>query len=393
MKYSTRYFIKKALRILLRVFYMFPVCPNRIILFNMVSFTYGDNPKYINEYIKRHGKNKYQVIFTLRNPEENDGSFICVKPYSLKFFYYYLTSSIVVTNSTAVSYVPFRRQQLVINTWHGGGAYKKVYVEASHNKWAEKARNMHGEGIDYMMSACRAFTEAITKDMRVRLEKFLKSGTPKVDVFFEDRPEIKERVRRYYSLSEKERIILYAPTFRSDISSFHNSFKGMFLCGDLDIDYCNVIKAFEQRFGGTWRFAIRLHPQLENIEFGPDVLNFKDYPDMQELLYTVDALITDYSSSMWDFSFTFRPCFLYAPDVDQYERERGFHTSPSSWPFPLARSNEELERNILNFDQESYNKRVRKHHEDLGSYETGHACEKVFELIKKHVQEMGSGVK
>ena len=32
-------------------------------------------------------------------------------------------------------------------------------------------------------------------------------------------------------------------------------------------------------------------------------------------LHHSDALITDYSSSMWDYSLTGKPCFLYVPDL------------------------------------------------------------------------------
>ena len=40
-------------------------------------------------------------------------------------------------------------------------------------------------------------------------------------------------------------------------------------------------------------------------------IEVSDYSDMQELLCAADILITDYSSSIWDFSYTKKPCFLY----------------------------------------------------------------------------------
>ena len=38
---------------------------------------------------------------------------------------------------------------------------------------------------------------------------------------------------------------------------------------------------------------------------------------MQELLLC-DVLITDYSSSIWDFSFLNKPCFIFCPDYKDY---------------------------------------------------------------------------
>ena len=106
------------------------------------------------------------------------------------------------------------------------------------------------------------------------------------------------------------------------------------------------------------------------------------YPDMQELLCAADILISDYSSTIWDFSLMKKPCFLYCPDLDYYMNyDRGTYTPIETWPGILCRSNEELEQAILHFNEEEYIKKVEKHHRDLGSYETGHACEQVCRRI------------
>jgi CDP-glycerol glycerophosphotransferase len=111
------------------------------------------------------------------------------------------------------------------------------------------------------------------------------------------------------------------------------------------------------------------------LENKPNVISASDYPDMQELLYAADILITDYSSSMWDFSLTFKPCFIFAPDLKKYLAEQGFYTPIEEWPFPIAETNEQLIENINNINEEKYKQTVRKHHADLGSYENGTACE------------------
>ena len=39
-----------------------------------------------------------------------------------------------------------------------------------------------------------------------------------------------------------------------------------------------------------------------------------------------DVLILDYSSLMFDFALTKKPCFLYVPDLDEYiENDRGLY--------------------------------------------------------------------
>jgi CDP-glycerol glycerophosphotransferase len=114
------------------------------------------------------------------------------------------------------------------------------------------------------------------------------------------------------------------------------------------------------------------------------VISVSDYPDMQELLCATDVLITDYSSCMWDFSFTYKPCFLYAPDLEEYKEARSFYTQPKEWPFSIAESNEQFIENIKNFDKETYEQAVKRHHYNLGSYETGTATEQLCNILFKN---------
>jgi CDP-glycerol glycerophosphotransferase len=104
---------------------------------------------------------------------------------------------------------------------------------------------------------------------------------------------------------------------------------------------------------------------------------------MQELLLIADVLITDYSSCSWDFSLTSKPCFIFAPDLDYYLTNRGIYTPIDTWPYPLARTNEELVNNIINFEKREYDVKVKKHYEDLGSYEQGSATSKMTGILQE----------
>ena len=108
-----------------------------------------------------------------------------------------------------------------------------------------------------------------------------------------------------------------------------------------------------------------------------------DYPDMQELLAAADMLITDYSSCIWDYSFLYRPCFLYTPDLEQYLAKTGFYIPIQEWPFPICRNEQELEDAIDSYDAGQNRKAIQKHHQKMGSFESGHACEKVCERIRR----------
>ena len=102
---------------------------------------------------------------------------------------------------------------------------------------------------------------------------------------------------------------------------------------------------------------------------------------MQELLSAADVFISDYSSCLWDFSLTMRPCFIFAPDFDIYSVRPGFESDYHQWPFPIAKSNKELNDNIFEFDNDIYSLKCQKYHNEYGSFEDGHASERIAQYV------------
>ena len=105
--------------------------------------------------------------------------------------------------------------------------------------------------------------------------------------------------------------------------------------------------------------------------------------EMQELLLVADVMINDFSSSMWDYMLTGKPSFMFATDLEHYIKTTDLETPVSEWPFPKAINNDELEKNILDFDEEKYHRDCKRHYEQLGGCETGEATKLVGEYIYK----------
>ena len=79
------------------------------------------------------------------------------------------------------------------------------------------------------------------------------------------------------------------------------------------------------------------------------VLDVTGYPDVSELFLVADALITDYSSVMFDYSVTGKPMFFFAPDLEHYrEQLRGFYFDlDEAAPGPVVQDAAELVRLVL----------------------------------------------
>ena len=239
-----------------------------------------------------------------------------------------------------------------MQTWHGfalkriekdaESALEPAYVQSCKNDSAQC--DLIVSGSDFMT---KLYQNAFWYDGEVAA-----FGTPRNDVFFQNTDAVKQKVFAALGLKPTRRLLLYAPTFRVDHST--DAYK-------LDVE--NVLAACEKRFGGCWTALIRLHPNVAEQSKGlfaydeTRVLDATRYPDMQELLLAADLLITDYSSSMFDYALSGKPCLQFATDVEAYKTDRNFYFPIDSLPFPLADSNAALCREILAFDEEVYRKR------------------------------------
>ena len=356
-----------------------PFHPKRIIFTSYLGKQYSCNPKYISEYIQKHAP-EYEIVWAFQSPEEfselEKYGIRLVKYNSFTFIRLCLSSGYIVTNVRDMNHIPFTHRQTVINTWHGGGAYKTVGSSTAVQSPSERFRQniAHKTNLTFLSSS-KAFTDLTLKDSFHHNGKILECGMPRNDILIHTADsDLRKKVLDHFHLPADQKLLIYAPTYRENKTA-----------SDYSFDTKAVKTMLSQRFGGNWSILFRCHYYIveDAKNLSSDYINASDYPDMQELLYAANMLITDYSSSIWDFSFTGRPCLLYATDLNDYQVSQGFYSDIHTWPFPLAESNQELLDNIQHFSFDTYTKAIQQHHEDLGSYESGTACWEVLKYIRQ----------
>ncbi|MBQ3688594.1 MAG: CDP-glycerol glycerophosphotransferase family protein [Bacteroidales bacterium] len=372
-----KYYIKVIIRNLLKIFWIFPIDKKKIYFQSFGGKSMNCNPRYIFKYMYEKYPD-YKYVWLLNNePEERLKGVTYVKKNTLQWVKEILTSKVLVANDGFFFYIPYRQKHILIETWHGSGAYKKVGMVLKNETNDKKAFDYISDHLTFFVSGCEKFTEIMSVSRCVKQSVFLPSGMPRNDLFFTPHliQECNEKIREKYRFNSSDYIVLYAPTYRGTMYSAKctNLIDLFLLKNTLKIKYQKEVKIL-------FRGHYFLKNRIEYREFDKDV---SDYPNMQELLCATDMLITDYSSSMWDYSFLYRPCFLFTPDIDEYIKDRGFYTDPYSWGFPICKTNEELAENIQKFDEPKFVAAMKKHHGDLGSYENGTATEKVCKNIKK----------
>ena len=359
------------------IFFVFPIKNNRIFFSAYSGRQYSCNPKYISDWIEQNYKDEFEIIWAFNEPDAfsylKNRNIKCVKFKSIKYLYYLLTSKIVIDNVESWSILPKRTGQYVINTWHGGGAYKGVGLKRKDtSETLDKNMLRKNERISIYLSSSKVFSQMTLRESFQYNGKIMECGMPRNDLLIKNDENKKNIIKEKLGINKKTGIVIYAPTFRHDLK-----YKYM-------LDYEKTLNALKNRFGKEWIMLIRTHYYLQSEKIESSrVKNVSDYPDMQELLLISDVLITDYSSSIWDFSLMEKPCFLFMPDYNEYIDEREFYTPIQYWPYPASFSMEDLEDKIIKYDHEIAKKRILNHHIKLGICESGMASEIVGKEIVK----------
>lgn len=378
--------VHKVVRSIFYLFWIFPIKKNRVIFTAYKGAQFSCNPKYIFIELYDKQKDKFEFVWCLNDATQLSSKYENVKiaKYkSLKHIYYQITSNVVILNHANPVYIPLRKKQLKINTWHGGGAYKKVSraVKNDEYKFEDYKALYEIKDTDYFISSSRKFTEVMVESQMLPKSVYLEVGMPRNDLFFRKNEKLQQEIKDILKIDSKIKTVLYAPTYRGAQDSQELN---------MTLDVKSVLKSLKGRFMGEWLMLMRTHINTIKTSNSSDnhIIDVTSYPDMQELLLIADVLITDYSSSIWDFSLTKKPAFLFTPDLEKYIDKQGFYTDINEWSFPYSKTNEKLMKDILEFDNKTHENKIKKHLDNLVSFEKGIASSLVRNIILNHSQEI-----
>ena len=176
----------------------------------------------------------------------------------------------------------------------------------------------------------------------------LETGYPRNDVLLSpDAGELRERTRRELGIEDGRTAVLYTPTWRDD-AFWDDSLDAGALALDVD--------RFTAGLGDDHVLLLRVHYKLTGLVRAidhPAVIDVSLHPDIAELYLAADAMVTDYSSTMFDFAVTGKPMFFYTYDMERYRDElRGFYFDLSvDPPGPLSVTTEALVDDIKRLSQ------------------------------------------
>lgn len=204
-----------------------------------------------------------------------------------------------------------------LQTWHGT-PLKRIHRAAASIPAEELMRELDEDIArwDALVSQSPAATRLL-RDAFGYGGPVLETGYPRNDVLRSaDADERRATLRAELGIGPDVTVVLYAPTYRDDQVDDPAAPDGL----DLEV--------LLNRLGPAYTVLLRQHYYLHRRPVRTGVaglVDVSDHPDVADLYLAADALVTDYSSAMFDFAVTGKPLLLYPYDLGHYrDRLRGF---------------------------------------------------------------------
>jgi CDP-glycerol glycerophosphotransferase len=308
---------------------------------------------------------------------------------SARYFDALSRSQYLINNATFPSQFGKREGQIYINTWHGTPIKHMGYhIPGGGPATRNIVRNF--VSADFLLSGndfmTQHFYESAYKLRGIYRGQIIQEGSPRVDRQFmtdEERATLKAHLAcRGVAIHSNRRVVLYAPTFRGSFYSPVNDAAQLLnrvrmLNQRIDNDRYQVLLKVHQRI---YEFALA-QPELRNLLIPNDV-------PTNSMLGATDVLITDYSSIFFDFLTTGRPLLFYMPDEEHYLETRGLYIPANQLPGPVARSVDELVKQLNSLLTGDHNDPLVSHAEAYASArkrycsrDDGRVAERIVDIV------------
>ncbi|MBL1105372.1 CDP-glycerol:glycerophosphate glycerophosphotransferase [Streptomyces sp. 5-8] len=158
----------------------------------------------------------------------------------------------------------------------------------------------------------------------------LEYGYPRNDVYYTATARDVARIRRELGVPEGKTAVLYAPTHRDHHTGFETGLDLEAFCAAAGEDVVVLLRAHYFYDRGRSRGSER-------------IIDVTAHRSSEDVCLAADALVTDYSSIMFDYANLDRPIVVYADDWDVYQETRGVYFDlPAEPPGVVVRTPGEL---------------------------------------------------
>jgi CDP-glycerol glycerophosphotransferase len=361
------------------VFTKVPLDNETIVFESHMGKQYSDSPRAIYEELKRSGA-KFRAVWVHADAHANGfpADVKLVRRQSYGYLRELGRARYWVDNQGFPHDLKKRPGTTYIQTWHGS-AFKRMGWDQAALKSESKSRQRQVQRaidrFDVFLVRSEHDVRTLTRGLRVGAE-LMRVGYPRNDALVNgDNADEQKALRKSLGLEDGRRVVLYAPTFRAEQLTRGSKLELPFELSD-----------FVDRFGDDTVLLVRPHYLTTFVlppQYQHSVRNAGEVHDVTPLLQISDALITDYSSLMFDYALLDRPMVFHVPDLDDYvgsARGAYFDLSETA-PGPLTRTGDELFAALADLpgNAAAFAGKRREFVAQFGEYDTGKAAKSVVD--------------
>ncbi len=314
---------------------------NSILFESFQGKVIGDNPYAIFQEVASRNPS-FELLFTVSSKTKAPEGAKGVRHGSLAWLKALATSRVLVNNTNFPGYFRKRSGQTYIQTWHGtplkrlGRDIVDVVPTGSYLRMMDREASYW----DFLISPSAYCSEIFPSTFGYK-GNILETGYPRNDILV-NQVSKRDLIRRSLGIADGQQVVLYAPTWRDSQRTPTGNWKPVnFLPGSLGE---NVTVLF--------RGHTNTH-SAHSAQVARGTIDVTNYKNVAELYLAADVLVTDYSSSMFDFSVTGKPMIFLAPDFDDYVAKRGFYFDFEQLaPGPILRDSSFLRKSLESIDSQ-----------------------------------------
>lgn len=314
-----------------------------------------------------------------------------VKSKSKEYYKYCSIAKYWIVNSIMEESLTKKKGQVYVQCWHGTPIKKlRCDIEVDGSvlntiKEIRKRNDIDAKRFDYFISPSKYCTEKFISAFNLKkLNKeniIIEEGYPRNDFLFNKTQKDITLIKEKLKIPINKKVIFYLPTFRDNQ---HTS--GIGYTYELQIDFDRLRKAIGDEYVVLFSPHYFIANSIDLSKYEGFVINVARYDEINELYLVSDIIMTDYSSVFFDFANLKRPIVFYMYDYDLYQsRLRDFYISLDELPGPITRTQEELEKCIINIETEfpKYERKYEDFNKKYNYLDDGNVSERVIKEIFK----------
>tara|TARA_Y200000002_G_scaffold295699_1_gene250202 strand:+ start:5947 stop:7131 length:1185 start_codon:yes stop_codon:yes gene_type:complete len=357
--------------------------------------SFNENTRYLYLYLSK--KKDFEIYWMTENEKIfnylKKKKLKVIKRKSLKSFFLLMRAGIII--SSGESYPNFlnliSKNTIKISLRHGAGPkFSAVSYEISNKNKIFKVNDKGKSFIkeinksDYINFTSNKLANIFENNFFISRSKIKILGFPRCDHLFNkklSRDLYNKKIisKKYFKINKRDKIILYAPTWRLNEKKFPIEFLSNF----------NWKKFNNFLFQNNLYFFINLHT-YSNLKLKINLNRIKiikknELFDINQFLPEVDILITDYSAIATDYAILKRKIIYVIPDYDEFKKINGFFVDIKKFNAGLiAKDNESLLR-IIKEKSKIDNVKIKRYLKFYYDTNITNSSEQVYEFLKNKV--------